>query len=59
MLGVDVEREDASHYLAGGVKAPSLPRTIDHLWLFDRASGKVFYAKRDDRHLHALDMFSS
>jgi hypothetical protein len=49
MLAVDVEREDASGHLSGGVKAPGFPSTIDDLWLFDRGSDKAFHAKRDDR----------
>jgi hypothetical protein len=56
MLGVDVEREDASGYLSEAVKAPGFPSTIDHLWLFDRRSGKAFHAKRDDGRLRAFDV---
>ncbi|MEO8291747.1 MAG: hypothetical protein ABI635_01300 [Actinomycetota bacterium] len=56
MLGVDVEREDASDYLAEGVRAPGFPVDIDHLWLVVRGSGKVFYAKQDDRRFRAFDL---
>ena len=56
MLAIDIEREDAGGYLSAGVKAPVFPSTIDHLWLFDRGSGKAFHAKRDDRRLRAFDL---
>jgi hypothetical protein len=56
MLAVDVEREDASGYLSERVKAPGFPSTIDHLWLFDRKSGRAFHAKRDDRRMRALEL---
>lgn len=56
MLAVDVEREDASGYLAEGVRAPGFPIVLDHLWLVVRGSGKVFYAKRDNRRFRVLDL---
>jgi hypothetical protein len=59
MLAVDVEREDASGYVSEGVKAPGFPSTIDHLWLVDRRSNKVFHAKRDDRRLRTFDLVIS
>ena len=56
MLAVDVERDDASGYLSDGIRAPGFPAVIDHLWLFVRGSENVFYAKRDNRRLMALDL---
>ncbi|MEX0754977.1 MAG: hypothetical protein WD556_07660 [Actinomycetota bacterium] len=56
ILGVDVEREDTTGYLAEGVRAPGFPRAVDHLWLCLREASKVFYAKRDERRFRMFDL---
>lgn len=59
MLAIDVERDDATSYLAEAVKVPDLAPNIDHLWLLVRASAdgnlhEAFYAKRDARRLERM-----
>jgi hypothetical protein len=54
MLAVDIEREDARGYLGRDVEAPGFPTVLDHLWVIDRGSGKVFHAKRDNQRFQVL-----
>jgi hypothetical protein len=56
MLAVDVEREDASGYLAGDVKAPGFPIVLDHLWVVVRERSKIFHATREDRRFQVFHL---